>query len=235
MKQASLILSIIAIAAVAVFGTLSLTGKGGKNVSAVSPSDSTATPAVKGDIVYIQLDRILQEYDMANDLRSVVETKVQNIQAEVDRRGKKLENDVNDFQNKINKGLMTRSVAEVQGQKLQQQEAEFNNFANQKNNEIMEEQTVMMNQLADAIKTYLDKYNAEKQYAQELNSAPEEQKQQVIENSDTVLLLPLQRWNLPVQRLSVRRTGERPYCQGVQFQETVSVIPFSGEDTVCHP
>jgi outer membrane protein len=53
----------------------------------------------------------------------------------------------------------------VQGQKLQQQEAEFNNFANQKNNEIIEEQTVMMNQLADAIKTYLDKYNEEKQYA----------------------------------------------------------------------
>ena len=102
---------------------------------------------------------------MANDLRSVVETKVQNIQAEVDRRGKKLENDVNDFQEKLNKGLMTRSVAEVQGQKLQQQEAEFNNFANQKNNEIIEEQTVMMNQLADAIKTYLDKYNEEKQYA----------------------------------------------------------------------
>ena len=165
MKQASLILSIIAIAAVAVFGTLSLTHKDGKVSSTVSRNDSTAVYAVKGDIVYIQLDRILQEYDMANDLRSVVETKVQNIQAEVDRRGKKLENDVNDFQEKLNKGLMTRSVAEVQGQKLQQQEAEFNNFANQKNNEIIEEQTVMMNQLADAIKTYLDKYNEEKQYA----------------------------------------------------------------------
>ncbi len=165
MKQASLILSIIAIAAVAVFGTLSLTHKDGKVSSTVSRNDSTAVSAVKGDIVYIQLDRILQEYDMANDLRSVVETKVQNIQAEVDRRGKKLENDVNDFQEKLNKGLMTRSVAEVQGQKLQQQEAEFNNFANQKNNEIIEEQTVMMNQLADAIKTYLDKYNEEKQYA----------------------------------------------------------------------
>ena len=115
--------------------------------------------------MYIQLDRILQEYDMANDLRAVVETKVQNIQAEVDRRGKKLEKEVNEFQEKLNKGLMTRSVAEVQSQKLQQQEAEFNNFANQKNNEILEEQTVMMNQLADAIKTYLDKYNEEKQYA----------------------------------------------------------------------
>ena len=37
------------------------------------------------------------DYDMANDLRSVVETKVQNIQAEITRRGKKLENDVKSF------------------------------------------------------------------------------------------------------------------------------------------
>ena len=165
MKQASLILSILAIVAVAVFGTLSFTGKGDRQTGSASENDSTAVSAVKGDIVYIQLDRILQEYDMANDLRAVVETKVQNIQAEVDRRGKKLEKEVNEFQEKLNKGLMTRSVAEVRSQKLQQQEAEFNNFANQKNNEILEEQTVMMNQLADAIKTYLDKYNEEKQYA----------------------------------------------------------------------
>ena len=105
------------------------------------------------------------EYDMANDLRSVVETKVQNIQAEINRRGKKLETDVKSFQEKIDKGLMTRSVAEVQSQKLQQQEAEFNNYAAQKQQEIQEEQLVMMNQLGDAIKTYLDNFNAEKQYA----------------------------------------------------------------------
>ena len=60
---------------------------------------------------------------------------------------------------------MTRSVAEVQSEKLRQQEADFNNYANQKQNEIMEEQTVMMNQLADAIKTFLDKYNEDKKYA----------------------------------------------------------------------
>lgn len=137
-----------------------------KGSAADAPADEVqAAPASKGDIVYIQLDKILQEYDMANDLRSVVETKVQNIQAEVDRRGKKLESEVTSFQEKINKGLMTRSVAEVQSEKLRQQELDFNNYANQKNNEIMEEQTVMMNQLADAIKTFLDKYNEEKKYA----------------------------------------------------------------------
>lgn len=163
MKNAPLIISILALAAALVFGILSLTND--KPETEGTAAAETSADVVKGDIVYIDLDRILQEYDMANDLRSVVETKVQNIQAEVNRRGKKLESDVTSFQEKINKGLMTRSVAEVQGQKLQQQEAEFNQYAAQKQNEINEEQVVMMNQLADAIKTYLDKYNETMQYS----------------------------------------------------------------------
>ena len=163
MKNTSLILSIISLVAVVAFGLVSLT-KGGK-ASAQVEGEAVEAVACEGAIVYIDLDRILMEYDMANDLRSVVETKVQNIQAEVNRRGTKLEKDVKSFQEKMEKGLMTRSVAEVQSQKLQQQELEFNNYAAQKQQEIQEEQVVMMNQLGDAIKTFLDKYNAEKQYA----------------------------------------------------------------------
>ena len=163
MKNTSLILSVVSLVAVVVFGVLSLTGKGAADTAA---AEGEATEvAAKGDIVYIDLDRILMDYDMANDLRSVVETKVQNIQAEVTRRGKKLENDVKSFQEKLDKGLMTRSVAEAQGQKLQQQELEFNNYAAQKQQEINEEQVVLMNQLGDAIQTYLNKFNEEKQYA----------------------------------------------------------------------
>jgi outer membrane protein len=164
MKNTSLILSIISLVAVVVFGIMSLT-KGGKNEAVQAEGEAVENVAGAGSIVYIDLDRILMEYDMANDLRSVVETKVQNIQAEVNRRGTKLEKDVKSFQEKMEKGLMTRSVAEVQGQKLQQQEQDFNVYAAQKQQEIQEEQVVMMNQLGDAIKTFLDKYNEEKQYA----------------------------------------------------------------------
>ena len=163
MKNTSLILSVISLVAVVVFGVVSLTGKDA--VETVAAEGESTEVAAKGDIVYIDLDRILMEYDMANDLRSVVETKVQNIQAEVTRRGKKLEGEVKTFQEKIDKGLMTRSVAEAQSQKLQQQELEFNNYAAQKQQEIQEEQVVMMNQLGDAIQTFLNKYNEEKQYA----------------------------------------------------------------------
>ncbi|MBQ8420697.1 MAG: OmpH family outer membrane protein [Bacteroidales bacterium] len=170
MKNTSLILSVISLVAVAVFGILSLT-KDGKKAEASAEGGATEVTASKGDIVYVDLDRILMEYDMANDLRSVVETKVQSIQAEVNRKGKKLENDVKAFQEKIDKGLMTRSVAEVQGQKLQQQEVDFNNYAAQKQQEINEEQVVMMNQLGDAIQTFINKYNEEKQYAMILTNS----------------------------------------------------------------
>ena len=170
MKNTSLILSVISLVAVVVFGVFSLNGKGAAKTEAAE-GETAEVQAAKGDIVYIDLDRILMEYDMANDLRSVVETKVQTIQSEVTRRGKKLENDVKSFQEKIDKGLMTRSVAEAQGQKLQQQEVEFNNYAAQKQQEINEEQVVMMNQLGDAIQTYLQKYNEEKQYAMILTNS----------------------------------------------------------------
>ena len=110
MKQTPLILSIIAIVASAVFGILSLTGNGSKKAPEAAQADSLATA---GSIVYFNLDKVVEGYDMANDLRSVVETKVQGIQAEIDRRGNKLQSDFNAFQQKIDKGLLTRSVAEV--------------------------------------------------------------------------------------------------------------------------
>ncbi|MBO6168863.1 MAG: OmpH family outer membrane protein [Bacteroidales bacterium] len=130
--------------------------------SVKSGADSTA---VAGSIVYFDLDRVLNEYDMANDLRSVAETKINSINQEVNRRGSKLEKDIKTFQDKINKGLMTQSVAEIQSKKLQDQQNSFQQYAAQKQQEIAEEQQVMMNQIADAIKSFIDEFNAEKGYA----------------------------------------------------------------------
>ena len=169
MKNTSLFLSALSLIAVVTLGVLYFTKDGKKAEN--SEAEQTAATAEAGDIVYIDLDRILTDYDMANDLRSVVETKVENIQAEINRRGQKLEKQVTEYQEKLQKGLMTRSVAEMQGQKLQQEEIDFNNYAAQKQQEINEEQVVMMNQLGDAIQTFITKYNEEKQYAMILTNS----------------------------------------------------------------
>ena len=130
----------------------------------ISNEETTVTESCNGKIAFVDLDILINEYDMANDLRSVVETKVQGIQSEVTRRRTKLESEAKAFQEKIDKGLMTRSTAEIQAQKLQQKEQEFNEFAGKKQQEVMEEQQVMMNQIGDAIKTFLEAYNIEAGY-----------------------------------------------------------------------
>lgn len=162
MKKTSLILSIIALAAVLALG---LFQAGVFKKKAAPVAEESVTGPQKGAIVYFNLDRVIQEYDMANDLSSVVQTKIQSISEELNRRQNRLQNDANSFQEKINKGLLTSSVAEVQYQKLQQQDQEFQQYAAQKQQEMNEEQQVMLNQIADAINTYIQKYNEVKQFA----------------------------------------------------------------------
>ena len=159
MKKTSLILSLAVVMAATLTSCQNTANTAGQS------EQSTEAVAQKGAIVYFDLDRVLQEYDMANDLSSVVQTKAQSIEQELNRKGNKLQNDVNAFQQKIDKGLLTRSVAEAQSSKLQQQQNEFQSYYAQKQQEMQEEQSVAMNQIADAIKAFLDKFNEEKQYA----------------------------------------------------------------------
>ena len=147
-------LGAIVVCAATAFGSISC-GEKKADENTTAQTDSTARTAAPGSIVYVDLDVILAKYDMANELSSVVETKVQNIQAEVNRRGKKIENAEKAFNEKIEKGLMTRSVAEAEAQKIQKQAADFQQYAAKKQQEIQEEQMVMMNQLGDAIQTFL--------------------------------------------------------------------------------
>ena len=162
MKKLPLILSIIALAGVIALAIVNFTKGDAKKPAAVETSDAAA---LKGEIVYFNMDRVLQEYDMANDLSSVFQTKANSISEEVTRRQNRLQRDANSFQDKVNKGLMTQSTAQVQYQKLQEQDQSFQTYAAQKQQEIAEEQQVMMNQIYDAIKTFVDQYNQEMGYA----------------------------------------------------------------------
>ena len=139
---------------------------GCNNATPVAATDTQAdTTAAAGSIVFFNIDKVVENYDMANDLRSVVETKISGIQSEIDRRGNKLQKDANDFQNKLDKGLLTTSVANQQYQKLQQQQNDYQQYVVNKQQEMQEEQQVMLNQIMNAIAEFVKEYNAEKQFA----------------------------------------------------------------------
>ena len=158
MKKTASILSAVLVAGLALTGC----NNAATTPAAEAKSDTTA---VAGSIVFFNIDKVVESYDMANDLRSSVETKVSGIQSEIDRRGNKLQKDANDFQNKVDKGLLTQSVAQVQYQKLQQQQQEYQQYVMRKQQEMNEEQQVTMNQIANAIQEFVNEYNAEKGYA----------------------------------------------------------------------
>lgn len=164
MKLTSFILSIVSIVAVIV---MAIVGFSSPAVEQASPAagDSTVISAGKGDFVYLQLDRVVTEYDKYNDMMSAIETKAQGIQNDITRRGQLFENEVTTFQNKVSKGLMTRSVAEAQQEELMKKEQELNIYVGQKQQEIQDEQIVMTNTIMEDIKNFVARYNQDKGYS----------------------------------------------------------------------
>ena len=69
------------------------------------------------------------------------------------------------FQEKYQKGLLTRSQMETMQNDLMARDQEFRNLTQQKQMELAEEESVMYNRVIDAIKTYVDNYNREKQFS----------------------------------------------------------------------
>lgn len=160
MKQSLTILAVILSAAM--FLTSCNTANTTAPAAQAAPSGEIA-PA--GSIVYIQMDSLVNQYDMFNDLRSEFETKVEAIQDDLRKKGNALEKSVNDFQNKMQKGLLTRSQAETQQQALMEREQNLRNLTQQKQLEMQEEEAVMLRNVMDAIQTYLNAYNTTHNYA----------------------------------------------------------------------
>lgn len=160
MKQLKLIL---AVAVAAIICSCNATGNTGANQSSAAAQAGTAAP--QGSIVYIQLDSLINQYDMFNDLRSELESKAQAIQDDLTKKGRSFESAAKDFQTKIEKGLLTRSQAEEQQQRLAERQQNLQNLSQQKQYEMAEEEAVMSRKVMDAVQTYLKKYNEEKGYA----------------------------------------------------------------------
>lgn len=162
MKNASLITNVILGAAVIVLFVLHFTSTS----KSASPGETTGTEAaVSGDIVFIQIDSLISQYDMFNDLKSEFENKAQTIQNDLNKRGRSLENDLKDFQTKVQKGLITRSQAEAQQQQLAQRDQELQGYVQQKQMEMSEEEAVLYRRVFDALDTYLIKLNEDKKYS----------------------------------------------------------------------
>lgn len=164
MKKVSLILSIVSIVAVATLFVLFFISKSDK-AEATDETEVTGGVAQKGDIVYIQLDTLVNQYDMFNDLKSELEGKATTIQNDLNKKGRAFENDAKSFDDQVKKGLLTRSQAEAMQNDLLTRQQNLQNYQQQKQMEMAEEESVMYNKVMESIKQYLKVYNQTKGYS----------------------------------------------------------------------
>jgi len=163
MKKSSLIITILLALAIAALYVLHFTGIGtGKPVA--DKDDMQGSETLSGSIVYIRIDSLLNAYDFFLELQADLAAKARIVKEDLNKKGRAFENDVTNFQDKVQKGLITRAQAETQQAQLAARQQELEQYAQQKQVELAEENQVMLNRVLDALKTFPAEYRLLKNY-----------------------------------------------------------------------
>lgn len=96
----------------------------GNAIPGTSQNDSV-TSIASGQLAYINLDSLVGHYDMYLDLRAAYEEKAKKADNDLTARGRSLERDIQDYQDKVQKGLVTRSQAQTLEEGLNSKQQSF--------------------------------------------------------------------------------------------------------------
>ncbi len=116
-------------------------------------------------IAYIDIDSLIAQYNMAIDLRAEIEAKYKKAETELQNRTRRLEKDVMDYQEKVQKVLITRSEAANIEENLNKQQQSLVEHRDKVLGELAEQEQVMNNKIYYAVVDYLKEFNADYKYA----------------------------------------------------------------------
>ena len=161
MKNLSVSLFAVLILAVAVLFFLHFSG-GPKKSTTVSES-GVVTSTAQG-IAYVNIDTVIFKFDMFSDRREDLMAKQKKAEAELTTKGSQYERSARDYQDKVNKGLVTRATAAEMEQSLMQQQQELVNLRDNLQSNLMEEEQVMNRQILEYITSFLEENKSEYNY-----------------------------------------------------------------------
>ncbi len=161
MKNLTNVLLALLFLAVAALFVLHFTGN--KNTLKDNSADGTAG-AVSEGIAFVNIDTVVFRFNMYSDRREELLEKQKSAEAELNSKGTQYERGVKDFQDKVNKGLVTRATAAEMEQSLLQQQQELVNLRDQLQSNLLEEDQVMNRQVLEYITTFLEEHKSEYKY-----------------------------------------------------------------------
>jgi outer membrane protein len=158
MKKISIALFVVLYLAIACLFLLYFTGNK-KN----SPTAARQVSSGQG-IAYVNIDTIIFKFDMFADRRQDLMAKQKNAEAELNSKGGLYEKGAKDYQDKVNKGLITRATAAQMEQALVQQQQELVSLRDKLQSDLMEEEQVMNRQILEYITKFLVESKSEYNY-----------------------------------------------------------------------
>lgn len=159
MRNISTILNIVLTVAVGVLFFLhfsSTTNKVGTEEVVINNGDKI--------IAYVNIDSLISKYDLFFDLQSKLVDSQKKSETELNSKSQAFEREAVDFQNKVQKGLITRAQAEELQKTLAAKEQNLYALRDQLRSKLGEEEQVMMRQLRNSIDEYLVEYNKNKNF-----------------------------------------------------------------------
>lgn len=162
------ITTIFATLAVGLVASIFASCSGGSSNSAQQGVDSiscTSAQAYSGAIAYVRMDSLIRGYGMYIDMSDAFGKKGKNMEADMTQRGRALEKEVVDYQDKAQKGLVTRYQAQSIEEGLQKKQQELMKYRDDIMGQLQQEEAVMMNTISTAVMDYLKEYNETKRYS----------------------------------------------------------------------
>ncbi len=115
-------------------------------------------------IAYINIDTVIFKFNMFLDRRNDLITKQKSAEAELNSKGSDYQRGAKDYQDKVNKGLVTRATAAQMEQALVQQQQELVSLRDKLQQNLAEEEQVMNRQVLEYITKFLQENRTEYNY-----------------------------------------------------------------------
>lgn len=163
-KNLSLILNGILLVAVIVLYVLFFTSKKSNVKDSNAENNGLSQSIAQGQIVYINIDSVLNKYNMYVDLQDEFQGKIQVSEDQLANQEKNLRKEYEDFQYKVGKQLVTRSEAEQIQQNLARKEQELYQLQGKLQNQLAEEQQVAQRKVLNSIMEYLESLKGKENY-----------------------------------------------------------------------
>ena len=110
--------------------------------------------------------------NLAKDLNEQMLTRQENARATVNEKGRQLEKEVAEFERKVkNNAFLSQERFEQEQQRLLKKQQELQAYAQQLENELLQEQQKMLIQVTDSITNFIKEYNKDGRYEAILNNS----------------------------------------------------------------